>query len=102
MEITLNLQYRIQPEVKWCRLDLARRLGASISDTLHISPPRVEFKVKRDAEDSNIIFDSIVAEIKQLLPEAELKTVYRMRSGGRLPIIMYDSSVGRVTMPVYM
>lgn len=95
------LRYRIPAEVKWCRLEVAKQLNALVSDALYISPPQVEFNVKREAENSGIMFEKIVAEIEQLLPGANLKAAFMIRSGGRLPVVMYDSTFGRVIIHGY-
>ena len=96
MEICLSLQYQIAPETQWCRAEVAEKLGAVISDIPYISTPQVEFVVKRECDDADAMFDDVVEEIRKLLPEASLQFVFRIRSGGRLPVVMYDPS-GRGT-----
>ena len=101
MEITLRLQYRIPPEAIWCRLEVAKQLNAVISDAKYITPIQVEFTVKRTGESSHVMFDTVVEEIKQLVPDADLKMAYMIRTGGRLPVVMYDSTYGRVLIHGY-
>lgn len=96
MEICLNLQYQIAPETTWCRTEVAEKLGAVISDTPYISTPQFDFVIKRECKDADAMLDEVVEEIRKLIPEASLQWVFRIRPGGRLPVVMYDPT-GRGT-----